>query len=162
MQPFWGYKPEILRQKAQRGGVSMKKPYILFLILILLTFISGCVTENIEPNTLKSSDEKVLYDLMVARCRASNAQDINLFRQIYTTDSPELEWIENEGIPMWAQNGMNLKAPILKKISIIGNDAAASFVLKGNNSSGRSFVYNVEALYVKEGARWKIESTGAH
>ena len=138
----------------------MKKPYLVFLLLIPLMFTWGCVTENIEPITLKSRDEKALYDLMAARCRASNATDMSQFRQIYTTDSPELEWIENEGIPMWKRNGMNFKAPILKKVSIIGNDAAVSFILKGNNSSGTAFVYKVEALYVKEGARWKIESTG--
>jgi hypothetical protein len=147
--------------KSAKEGVVMKKPYLVFFLLIPLMLTSGCVTENIEPNTLKSPDEKVLYDLMATRCRASNAKDLSQFRQIYTTDSPELEWIEYEGIPMWERNGMNFKAPILKKISIIGNDAAASFVLKGNNSSGTTFVYRVEALYVKEGAQWKIESTGA-
>ena len=137
----------------------MQKLNLVFLILILLMFTSGCVTQNIDPNTLKSSDEKALYDLMVARCRALNAKDMDQFRQIYTNDSPELEWIENEGIPMWEQNGMKFNVPSLKKISIVGNDAAASFVLNGKNSSGKAFVYRVEALYVKEETQWKIEST---
>ena len=138
----------------------MKKPYLVSVILILLVSISGCVTENIEPVALKSPDEKALYDLMAARSRAINAKDMNLFRQIYTKDSPELAWIENEGIPEWETNGMNFKDPALKKISIVGKDAAASFVIKGSNRFGRSFVFKVEALYVKEENQWKLESTG--
>jgi hypothetical protein len=138
----------------------MKKPYLVFLFLLVLMLSWGCVEKDIKPNTLESPDEKALYDLMVARCRALNAKDMDQFRKIYTKNSPELEWIENVGIPMWTSNGMNFHTPSLRKISIIDNDAAASFVLKGNNSSGRSFVYSVEALYLKEGDQWKIESTG--
>ena len=138
----------------------MKKPYLVFLFLFLFMLTGGCVKRGINPNTLKSPDEKALYDLMVARCHALNTKDMNLFRQIYTKNSPELEWIENVGIPMWESNGMNFNIPSLTKISIIDNDAAASFVLKGNNRSGKSFVYSVEALYLKEGTQWKIESTG--
>lgn len=139
----------------------MKKLYPVFLILILSMLVWGCVEKRVDPNTLTSPDERVLYDLMVARCHASNAKDMNLFRQIYTKDSPELEWIEHTGIPMWNANGMNFDEPSLKKISMVRGDAAASFVVRGNNSFGTSFVYQVEVLYVKEGAQWKIESTGA-
>ena len=139
----------------------MKKLYLVFLILIASTFAAGCASTKIDPHTLKSPDERALYDLMLARCQALNAKDMNLFREIYTKDSPELEWIENTGIPMWQQNGMNFNDPSLKRISMLGKDAAASFVLNGHNSFGTSFVYRVEVLYVKEGSQWKIESTGA-
>ena len=139
----------------------MKKLYLVFSILILFMFVFGCVEKKIDPNTLKSPDERALYDLMVARCHALNAKDMDQFRQIYTKDSPELKWIEHIGIPMWNASGMNFAEPTLKKISLLGNDAAASFVLRGENSFGKSFVYHVEVLYVKEGTQWKIESTGA-
>lgn len=139
----------------------MQKRYLVFLAFLLLIVAWGCATTKIDPNTLQSPDERALYDLMLARGRASNATDMEQFRQIYTKDSPELEWIEKTGIPMWRQNGMRFNAPSLKKISIIGNDAAASFVLSGSNRSGRSFTYRVEVLYVKEQSQWKIESTGA-
>lgn len=139
----------------------MKKLHLVLLIFILSTFASGCLEKKIDPNTLKSPDRRALYDLMLVRCHALNAKDMDLFRKIYTKDSPELEWIKNTGIPMWKRNGMNFNDPSLTRISIIGNDAAASFVLNGNNSSGTSFVYRVEVLYVKEGSQWKIESTGA-
>jgi hypothetical protein len=141
----------------------MKQFCFIFLMSILLMFISGCVSvdEKVDPNILKSSDEKALYDLMVARGNALNAKDMDMFRQIYTKDSPELEWIKNTGIPMWKENGMNFNPPSLRKISIIGNDAAASFTLNGENSYGTSFFYRVEVLYVKEDSQWKIESTGA-
>jgi hypothetical protein len=146
--------------KSLKEGVVMKKLYLVFLVLILSTFASGCVEKKIDPNTLKSPDKRALYDLMLARCHALNAKDMDLFRKIYTKDSPELEWIKNTGIPMWKRNGMNFNDPSLKRISIVGKDAAASFVLNGNNSSGTSFVYRVEVLYVKEESQWKIESTG--
>ena len=139
----------------------MKKLYLVFLILILSTFASGCVEKKIDPNTLKSPDKRYLYDLMLARCHALNAKDMDLFRQIYKKDSPELEWIKNKGIPMWEENGMNFNDPSLKRISIMGDDAAASFALSGNNKFGTSFDYRVEVLYVKENSQWKIESTGA-
>ena len=139
----------------------MKKLYFVFLILILSVFVWGCIEKRIDPNTLAAPDERALYDLMVARGVALNAKDMDQFRQIYTKDSPELEWIENTGIPLWNANGMNFDEPSLKKISVVGNDAAASFVLKGSNSFGTSFVYQVEVLYVREGSQWKIESTGA-
>lgn len=139
----------------------MKKLYLVFLILIVSILVWGCTANKIDPNTLKSPDERALYDLMLARCHALNAKDMDRFREIYTKDSPELEWIEDTGIPMWRQNGMNFNDPLLKKISVLGKDAAASFVLNGRNSSGTAFVYRVEVLYVKEGSQWKIESTGA-
>jgi hypothetical protein len=142
-------------------GAAMQKRCLFFGVLPFLLFVWGCAASQIDPNTLQSSDERALYDLMVARCHALNAKDMDQFREIYTKDSPELEWIEQRGIPMWKQNGMYFSDPTLKRISIIGNDAAASFVLSGRNSSGTSFVYRVEALYVKKGAQWKIESTGA-
>ena len=139
----------------------MKKLYLVFLILIFSMFASGCLEKKIDPNILNSPEKKVLYDLMVARCKALNAKDMDLFRQIYTKDSPELEWIKNKGIPMWEENGMNFNDPSLRRISIMGDDAAASFVLSGNNKFGTSFDYRVEVLYVKEKSQWKIESTGA-
>jgi hypothetical protein len=146
--------------RSVKEGVAMKKLYLIFLILILSMFASGCAGKKIDPNTLKSPDEKALYYLMLARCHASNAKDMDQFRQIYTKDSPELEWIKDTGIPMWRRNGMTFDDPSLKRISIIGKDAAASYVLSGFNSSGTSFIYSVEVLYVKEGSQWKIESTG--
>jgi hypothetical protein len=139
----------------------MKKLNFVILILLLSAFASGCTTTKIDPNSLKSPDEKALYDLMLARCQALNAKDMDLFRQVYTENSPELEWIEKNGIPMWKRNDMRFSDPSLIKISIIGDDAAASFILNGRNRSGTSFVYHVEALYIKKGSQWKIESTGA-
>ena len=138
----------------------MKKLYVVFFMSILIMFISGCIQKQIDPNSLKTSDEKALYDLMVARCHALNAKDMNMFREIYTKDSPELDWIENVGIPMWKERGVEFEISSLKKISIVGNDAAASFMMSGSIYTGYSWLRNVEVLYVKEGNQWKIESTG--
>jgi len=86
---------------------------------------------------------------------------MDLFRKIYTKDSPEIKWIEETGISQWRKNGMKYGQPSLKKISIIGNDAAATFRLSGSNEFGKIFIFNVEVLYVKVDSEWKIESTGA-
>lgn len=137
----------------------MKKLYLVFLTLILSMMISGCLEQKVNPFIPKSTDEKALYDLMEARCRALNEKDINMFKQIYIEDSPELRWIEDDGIPMWEMNGMTYHISLLKKVGIIGNDAAARFVLKGSNRYGSFFTKTVEVLYVKKGNQWKIEST---
>ena len=134
--------------------------FFAFLGLTLFIGMWGCIEKKIDINMLKTDDERALYDLMVAKCDAINAKDMNRFRQIYVTDSPELKWIENVGIPMWRQNGVEFKVASLKKISIVGNDAAASFSLHGSTSRGHTWVGRVEALYVKQGNQWKIESTG--
>jgi hypothetical protein len=68
--------------KNVKEEVPMKKLCLIFLILILSTFASGCVEKKIDPNTLKSPDKRALYDLMLARCHALNAKDMDLFRQI--------------------------------------------------------------------------------
>lgn len=140
----------------------MQKPSLCYLIALVTALVSGCAaTTGIDPGTLQSQDEKALYDLMLERGRALNARDMDMFRRLYTKDSPELAWIKNKGIPGWEQSGMRYSEPSLKKISIVGRDAAAAFVLIGRNGSGRSFLFQVEALYVKIDSQWKIEATGA-
>ena len=138
----------------------MKKLYLVFLTLILSMMISGCMEKKVNPIILKSTDEKALYDLMEARCRALNAKDINLFRQIYIKDSPDLRWIKDAGISMWVMDDVTYHISSLKKIGIIGNDAAARFVVVGSDQYGSFLRKTVEVLYVKKGTQWKIESTG--
>jgi hypothetical protein len=112
-----------------------------------------------DVSLLNTPDKKALYDLMVARCEASNKTDMAIFRSIYVSNSPELDWIQNNGIPMWRRNGMHFKVQSIKKVTILGDDAAGRFVLNGVNSHGRRFIHTVEALYVKQGNQWKLEST---
>lgn len=138
----------------------MKKAYLILLILGFIIFILGCAGKQIDPVLLQSPDEKALYDLMVERCAALNAKDMNRFKSVYIKDSPELEWIEKEGIPMWVKNGVTYHIHKAKRISIVGIDAAARFNLRGSNMYGRPFVKDVEVLFVKEGSEWKIESVG--
>jgi hypothetical protein len=139
----------------------MKKHHPTFLVLIFLMLVSGCLEKKIDPSTLQSSDEKACYDLVVALCRARNTRDLSLFKQIYTKDSPDLDWIEKEGIPLWRKNSMYYRVSGLRKISIVKNDAAANFVLHGDMDTGYSWLRDVEVLFVKQGNQWKIESVGA-
>ena len=129
---------------------------------ILLTaapFLSGCVETRMYtiPDT---PDKKGLYALMEARCEALNKADFSLFKKIYIQDSPELQWIADQGIPMWRENGMSYSVRSFERITIIGDDAAGRFTLAGHNRFGRSFFARVEALFARQGGEWKIESTG--
>ena len=130
-------------------------------ILAIAGLLWSCAGSAPEPVRLESPDEQAIYDLMVARIQAINTADMDRFRQIYTRNAPELDWIEHQGIPLWKQNGMQYRQPKVQKITIIGDDAAAAFRLHGTNRHGRAFFFRVEALYVKEQSQWKIESTGS-
>ena len=129
--------------------------------VLTVLFLAGCMQPKVDPDLLDSPDEKALHDLMVARCRALSEKDLALFEEIYTRDSPELEWIREQGIPMWRQWGVRFRVWSVKRLSILGDDAAGRFVLNGNNRYGKQFVETVEALFVRRDGRWKIESTGA-
>jgi hypothetical protein len=139
----------------------MKKYFPIVIMVFLFLVFFGCAAQTgIDPKTLSAPDEKALYDLMVKRCEALNAKDLDIFNRIYLADSPDLEWIRKKGIPMWERNGMRYSIHSLKKISIVGNDAAANFILYGSNQWGTNFTKNVEVLYVKKDSQWKIASSG--
>ncbi|MCP3876409.1 MAG: hypothetical protein GY699_25115 [Desulfobacteraceae bacterium] len=137
----------------------MKLVYFYTILIISVCFLSGCVEKKIDPNSFKNPDKGALYELMVERCQAINKRDLSLFKSIYTKNSPELKWIEETGIPMWKNYRTTFKVSRVKKISIVGNDAAANFILSGQ-SGGNSFLKDVEVLYLKIGDLWKIESAG--
>jgi PBP1b-binding outer membrane lipoprotein LpoB len=138
----------------------MRKSMRLIILFICILFLSGCVEKKIDTSILDTPDKKALYDLMIVRIKAMNETDLSLFKKIYIENSPELEWIEKTGIPMWQRNGMHFKIMSFEKFSILGEDAAARFILTGRNNQGTQFILNVEALYVKQGNQWKFESTG--
>jgi hypothetical protein len=138
----------------------MKKVHLIFLILCAIIFILGCARKQVVSNVLDSPDKQALYDLMVERCAALSDTDMNRLEKIYTKDSPELEWIEKEGIPGWIHYGVTYYVHRVKRISIVGIDAAASFNLRGSTASGWPLEKDVEALFVKKGSKWKIESVG--
>ena len=91
---------------------------------------------------------------------SNSPRSMGSFKALYVEDSPELIWIEREAIPMWLEYEVFFEIDSLKKISIVGNDAAANFILYHTNKYATSFFKNVEVLYVKKGSQWKIESVG--
>jgi hypothetical protein len=141
--------------------MKMIKSNRIYMIMVIFLFCINCAGQKgIDPKTLSSPDEKALYDLMVLRCRAIKDHDEKLIASIYAMDSPELKWIHQKGLPMWWENGVVYTIYKINKISIVGDDAAASFVLNGHNRYGYTYTRYVEVLYIKEGSEWKIESCG--
>ncbi|MCP3876407.1 MAG: hypothetical protein GY699_25105 [Desulfobacteraceae bacterium] len=138
----------------------MKQFCFCIVLIISVCFFSGCVAKKIDPSSFKNPDKKALYELMVKRCQAINNRDMSLFKSIYVKNSPELKWIEETGIPMWNKHRTEFKVSQVKKISIIGNDAAANFILSGQARTISSFLIDTVVLYVKVGDLWKIESAG--
>ena len=138
----------------------MKKTYfvLLFLVLSLLVPWQGLAKDKQDPVIPDTPDGKALYELMTARNAAVNAKNFDMIVPLYTKDAPELEWIKKKGIPTWKKYGMKFKNLVLKKMSIIGDDAAASFSLTGRDRSGGRYWFVLEVLYVKVDSLWKIES----
>ena len=144
-----------------KGKRIMKKHHAVFIVIGVLLFIGGCAMEpGIDPKALTSPDEKALYDLMEQRCQALNDKDMKQFQRIYVSDSPELEWIKSTGIPSWKRYGVSYNITSLKRICIIGNVAAATFMLRGTNQYGAVWGGTDEVLYEKQGHQWKIVAAG--
>lgn len=140
----------------------MTNPKASLLMIILFIFFIGCSTakKGINPSELVSPDEKALYNLMVKRCQAVNARDMRRLETIYAKNSEEIVWLRDDGIPTWKKYKITFYIEHLIKVSIVGQDAAVHFVLRGSTMYGNYFIKTVEVLYVKEGAQWKIESVG--
>ena len=51
-----------------------------------------------------------------------------------------------------------MKVAKIKKITIVDIDAVGTYVLSLSGQLARSSIANVDVLYIKEGADWKIES----
>jgi hypothetical protein len=129
--------------------------------LILIIVMAACATQKgIDPATLTSPDRKALYDLMARRCQAVNTRDINTLETIYVKNAHELLWIQEKGMPTWEKYGVTLGISDIRKMTIIGTDAAVNFILTVSNTYGSYYSKNVEVLYRKEGSEWKIESVG--
>jgi hypothetical protein len=126
--------------------------------LILILIVIGC-KQNVKEESFnfKTSDEKILYELMVERCKALSARDMDRLNQIYSKNSQDLVWISKEVMPILNNWPARYKIRKIEKLSIIGNDAAGRFKINVDNDYKVS-TKKVDVLYIKEDSTWRIES----
>ena len=137
----------------------MKKFSFCAVCIVFMASLAACVTEA-EPKkfVFQSSDQQVLYDLMVERCAAINARDGDRLKRVYAKDASEPEWLIENWFPNYIQYNVTMKVAGVKKITIVGIDGVGTYVLRLSGQLGRSPTAEVEVLYVKEGPDWKIDS----
>lgn len=135
----------------------MRSLLICVVSILLATGAVGCKKE-VAPLTFASPDQKVLYELMVERCDAINARDVNRLKKIYVKNSPDLDWLIKEGLPDFSRWGISHEVSEMKKITIVGVDAAGAFTLQLSGRLARNPVAHVDVLYIRDGTQWKIES----
>ena len=80
--------------------------------------------------------------------------------RIYVKDSPDLQWLIREGLPEYTRWNITHKVTEMKRLTIVGVDAAGTFdlQLRGQLAQSRSPMATVDVLFVKTGGEWKIES----
>lgn len=130
----------------------MKKLLIFLIGITLIAVMAGCM-KSIEPSTFESADHKILYDLMVERCKAVSAGDMERIYEIYAKDSPELDWLAGQ---INYLSGFMFNVIDVKRISIVGIDAAGQFSVSVDPSNRP--LREVDVLYIREGSQWKIVS----
>jgi len=137
----------------------MKKFFLFVACTAFIMATAACVTES-EPKkfVFQSSDERVLYDLMVERCAAINARDKERLKRVYAKDASEPEWLINNWFPNYIQYNITMKVADVKEITIVDMDAVGTYILSLYGQLGRSPRAEVEVLYIKEGPDWKIDS----
>lgn len=137
----------------------MKKFSFYSVCFAIMIFITACVTgSDTKKFAFQSSDQRILYDLMVERCASINARDGDRLKRVYSKDASEPEWLIENWFPNYNQYNIKMKVAKIKKITIVGIDAAGSYVLSLSGQMSRSSIAPVDVLYIKEGADWKIES----
>jgi hypothetical protein len=136
-------------------GQIMKRYLLCVTGIVLMLVTTGCAKKAVHKG-FQSGDHKILYDLLVERCKAFNTADMKRIRELYAKDSPELEWLSLH-MPHYHTMGVRNTVLEVRKISVVGMDAAGSFVVRVTPAR-RSPFRQVEVLYVKEGSQWKIES----
>ena len=126
--------------------------------LILILIVIGC-KQNVKEESFNftTPDEKILYELMVERCKALSARDMDRLNQIYSKNSQDLGWISKEVMPILNSWPARYKIRKIEKLSIIGNDAAGRFKINVDNDY-KIKTKKVDVLYIKEDSTWKIES----
>lgn len=134
---------------------------LIFIIsfILMASFFSSCVTTkgSAQPFTFKTQAHKALYDLMDARCKALSATNMKLLKPLYTENSTEPAWLAKHVFPTLREWPAKYKISRVEIITIVGQDAAASYRIYTNNNY-KSSLKTVDVLYEIENGAWKIDS----
>ena len=130
----------------------------LCLSALTLIALQSCL-QNVKttPVQFGSSEQQILYDLMVERCEAINARDTERLRNVYADNSTEYDWLKDRWLPSYERFRINVFVQKVEKISVVDNDAAGRFVLELTGQLWGRYPYpKVDVLYVKQSDGWKI------
>ena len=130
----------------------------LSLSTLMLIFLQSCL-QNVEttPVQFDSSEQQILYDLMVERCEAINARDTERLQNVYADQSTEFAWLKDRWLPSYERFRIKHYVNRVEKISVVGADAAGRFVLELTGKLwGRQPYPKVDVLYVKQDNGWRI------
>lgn len=130
----------------------MKRFWVCLTGAILAASLSSCM-KPIDPSSFESPSHRVLYELMVDRCNAVGQGNMKRLRELYVSESSDLKWLSNQ---IDYLSRFTFQVAGIKKMTIVGSDAAAQFVVHVDPS--RNPIRLVDVLYVKVGTQWKIES----
>ena len=136
----------------------MKHLVQLCLSALMLIVLQSCL-QNVETTAVHfdSSEQQLLYELMVERCEAINARDTERLRNVYADNSTEYAWLKDRWLPSYERFRINLYVHKVEKISVVDNDAAGRFVLELTGQLWGRYPYpKVDVLYVKQSDGWKI------
>lgn len=117
-----------------------KLPFILLLGLLM----AGCV-QNTAPEEY-TPDQKEIIEVLTLFKVAWNKRDIQAMKNIYTKDSPELAWLEEN----LKSNSKRIYLRV-KDVVVFENDAFATITISGGWSSKEL------ASLVKVDGQWKLE-----
>lgn len=111
---------------------------MLFSIVLL-----GCQKE-VTPENLPP-DQQEIHALMGEWTKAWNNKNMKQMRQVYTSDSPEIPWLEKH------MKGSKLRVSTkINEVVVFGDNALAKILIYGGWRD------NVIASFVKEDNSWKL------
>lgn len=127
--------------------------------IIMTSFFSGCAMTNEGAHLLrlKTPDHQILYNLMAERCSALGRTNKDRLKTLYTEHSTEPDWLYKNVFPVLDQWPARYKIREIKKMTIVGQDAAARYVIYYSNNY-KNNIKTVDVLYEKENGQWKIDS----
>jgi hypothetical protein len=136
----------------------MKHFRIIWLSVSIAAAVCNCV-QNIQTPAFQfdTSEQQILYDLMVERCAAINARDLKRLEKVYADQSTEYEWLKNRWLAVYERYRIMHRVYRVEKISIVDGDGAGRFVIKREGQLyGRNPYPTVDVLFVMQTDGWKI------
>jgi hypothetical protein len=136
----------------------MKPRCCIWLLAFSVLALYGCA-QKVQTRAFQfdTSEQQILYDLMVERCAAVSARDLQRLKNVYAADATEYEWLKNSRLPEYERYRIKHNLYKVEKISIVDGDGAGRFVIKREGQLyGRNPYPVLDVLYVMQTDGWKI------